>query len=311
MKKIIIVILLCTIVKYVKAQTNTFPGSGSVGIGTTAPRATLHVDPKGPGGITIGTDDGATVGLTTLMMQVSSQYNGYSWLQSIKSAGGGWGVMSLNPSGGNVGIGTTTPNTSLDVNGGVFLGGNNLDGVNINYLSNSGKMLLGWNRSQGQGETDFISNQGPGGSGGFAYYNYSNTGTQSLLMNLRGNGQLTIGDCNPYSYKLAVGGSMIAESVTIKLLANWPDYVFKPSYNLKPLSEVKTYIDLNHHLPEMPSEKEVAEKGIDLGEMNKLLMKKVEELTLYLIEKDNRDKMQQDEIDKLKKQIKEIASKLK
>lgn len=92
------------------------------------------------------------------------------------------------------------------------------------------------------------------------------------------------------AYRLAVGGKILTEGVTVKLQSAWPDYVFKPSYNLMPLSEIKTYIDLNHHLPEMPSEKEVADKGVDLGEMNKLLTKKVEELTLYLVEKEAKQK---------------------
>jgi response regulator of citrate/malate metabolism len=105
-----------------------------------------------------------------------------------------------------------------------------------------------------------------------------------------------------------VAGSVIAESVTVKLHTNWPDYVFKPTYQLKLLSEVKTYIDQNHHLPDMPSEKEIADKGLDLGEMNKLLTKKVEELTLYLIEKDKKDQDQQKEIDELKKQVQNIIA---
>jgi len=119
-----------------------------------------------------------------------------------------------------------------------------------------------------------------------------------ILMNnwlVASNGNIGIGTTDDSSwqlanstYKLAVGGSVIATSVTVKLCSAWPDYVFKPTYQLKPLSEVKTYIDQNHHLPDMPSEKEVADKGLDLGEMNKLLTKKVEELTLYLIEQNKR-----------------------
>jgi hypothetical protein len=66
---------------------------------------------------------------------------------------------------------------------------------------------------------------------------------------------------------------------------------------------VKTYIDQNHHLPEIPSEQEVAKNGINLGEMNKLLLKKVEELTLYLIEKDKKEKEQDIRIEQLEKMI--------
>jgi hypothetical protein len=94
----------------------------------------------------------------------------------------------------------------------------------------------------------------------------------------------------PTGYQFAVNGNAIATSMTVKLYANWPDYVFKPDYELPALTDVKTYIDQNHHLPEIPSAAEIAKDGLNLGEMNKLLMKKVEELTLYLIEKDKEQK---------------------
>jgi uncharacterized coiled-coil protein SlyX len=87
---------------------------------------------------------------------------------------------------------------------------------------------------------------------------------------------------------------------------------------LPSLIEVKNYIDKNQHLPEMPSEQEVAKNGINLGEMNKLLVKKVEELTLYLIEKDkqieeqnNKIEAQQTVNESLQKQIDQLAKKLK
>jgi hypothetical protein len=116
-------------------------------------------------------------------------------------------------------------------------------------------------------------------------------------------GNVAIGTTDPKGNKLAVNGSVIATSVTVKLYANWADYVFKPDYHLPTLTDVKTYIDQNHHLPEIPSEQEVAKNGINLGEMNKLLLKKVEELTLYLIEKDKKEKEQDIRIEKLEKII--------
>ncbi len=88
------------------------------------------------------------------------------------------------------------------------------------------------------------------------------------------------------NYHLAVNGSIHAKQVNVDLMG-WPDYIFKPAYHLRSISEVKSYINRNWHLPETPSEKEIVEKGLDLGEMNKLLMKKVEELTRYLIKKDS------------------------
>ncbi|MGY0040608.1 hypothetical protein [Pedobacter sp. NJ-S-72] len=101
----------------------------------------------------------------------------------------------------------------------------------------------------------------------------------------------------------------------------WADYVFKPAYKLLSLTEVKTYIDKNHHLPEMPSEQHVIENGIQLGEMNKLMVKKIEELTLYLIDKDEKvstlvalleqqqkvSKIQQEQINQLQQQLNHIS----
>jgi hypothetical protein len=123
--------------------------------------------------------------------------------------------------------------------------------------------------------------------------------TERLRINHDGN--IGIGTTDPKGYKLAVAGSAIAESVTIKLQGNWPDYVFNPAYNLPPLSDVKTYIDKNQHLPDIPSEAEVVKDGVNLGEMNKLLVKKVEELTLYLIQQNKKLEQQQIQIDKLSK----------
>jgi len=85
-------------------------------------------------------------------------------------------------------------------------------------------------------------------------------------------------------YTLAVGGKAIAEAVTVQLQSAWPDYVFKKDYRLPALNELKAYIDQNQHLPEIPSAQQMAQEGQNLGEMNRLLLKKVEELTLYLIE---------------------------
>ncbi len=72
--------------------------------------------------------------------------------------------------------------------------------------------------------------------------------------------------------------------VTKVTLTGWPDYVFDKSYNLMPLSETEQYIQANRHLPNVPSAAEVEADGMSVGEMNKVLLQKVEELTLYVIE---------------------------
>jgi len=100
--------------------------------------------------------------------------------------------------------------------------------------------------------------------------------------------RIGIGTLDPRE-RLSVNGNIRAHEIKVET-ANWPDYVFKPDYQMRSLDELKTFIDNYHHLPEIPSEDDVAKNGIALGEMNKLLLKKVEELTLYLIEKDKKEK---------------------
>lgn len=97
-------------------------------------------------------------------------------------------------------------------------------------------------------------------------------------------GNIGVGVTDTKGYKLAVGGSMVTESIKVKLKTAWPDYVFAPAYKLPSLQEVEDHIKQHQHLPGMPSAKEVAAEGIDLGEMNRKLLQKVEELTLYIIE---------------------------
>ena len=198
------------------------------------------------------------------------------------------------PPNGNVGIGTNSPAGLLDINGSVTFSGSpaNLDnhygGLPLNFLENSGKVIIGWNRTGGGGETDFISNQGAGSGGGFIFYNHNNSGIETKLMSVRGDGTIGIGTDDTKGYKLAVNGSIIGTEVVVKTYGNWPDYVFKRAYCLPSLNSIKSYIDQNGHLPDMPSEQQVAKDGVNLGEMNKLLLKKVEELTLYLIEQEKR-----------------------
>lgn len=85
-------------------------------------------------------------------------------------------------------------------------------------------------------------------------------------------------------YAVAIKGGLISTRVTVRIFDNWPDFVFAPGHTMMSLYELEEYIGLNHHLPEVPSAEEVSEQGIDLGEMNAILLQKVEELTLHVIE---------------------------
>ncbi|MFD2035511.1 hypothetical protein ACFSKL_11960 [Belliella marina] len=101
-------------------------------------------------------------------------------------------------------------------------------------------------------------------------------------------------------YNLAVAGRILAESIDVKLQTNWPDYVFDEGYEKMSLQEIDIYIGANGRLPEVPSAREVSEKGVNLGEMDALLLKKVEEITLHLIEQEKRILNLEEENNKLK-----------
>jgi hypothetical protein len=127
-----------------------------------------------------------------------------------------------------------------------------------------------------------------------------NAGNPVPSFNLVG-GNLGLGTQTiPAGYKLAVKGNLIAEKIVVKTSTNWPDFVFKKDYKLPSLNEVEQFISKNSHLPEIPSAREVESKGQDVGEMNRLLLKKVEEITLYLIELKKENQEMKKEIQDLK-----------
>ena len=101
-------------------------------------------------------------------------------------------------------------------------------------------------------------------------------------------------------YTLYVDGGMLADEVRVR--TSWADYVFKDDYKLKPLFEVESFINTNGHLPNMPSAKEVAAGGIELGDMTRIQQEKIEELTLYIIN-------QQKQIDELKIEMDALKAK--
>ena len=98
------------------------------------------------------------------------------------------------------------------------------------------------------------------------------------------------------NYQLSVYGQIVAEEVVVQT-SSWSDTVFSDTYRIKSLDEVENFIAKNHHLPDVPTETEAVQNGVSLGEMNKLLLQKVEELTIYTIE--------------LKKELKQLKSKIK
>ena len=86
------------------------------------------------------------------------------------------------------------------------------------------------------------------------------------------------------TYSLAVNGSAIFTKAVVKLNSAWPDYVFTPDYKMSKLDSLESFINCNGHLPEIPTAEDVRKNGIDLGENQAILLKKIEELTLIVIQ---------------------------
>ena len=87
---------------------------------------------------------------------------------------------------------------------------------------------------------------------------------------------------------LTVAGKIVGQSLFITSPASWSDFVFSASYKLRPLPELVTYIQKNQHLPDMPAASEAMRTGYDVSQMNAKLLQKVEELTLYILELNER-----------------------
>ena len=105
---------------------------------------------------------------------------------------------------------------------------------------------------------------------------------------LHPDGRISIGTSVPASgYLLNVKGKMIGEEVRVQLQANWPDYVFQKDYSLRTIPELAQFIQEKKHLPGIPSAAEM-NGGQDLGEIQRRLLEKIEELTLYIIQLEKR-----------------------
>ena len=200
---------------------------------------------------------------------------------------------------GNIGIGTTNPGEKLSIdsqeNGWLMsTRGRATEAGNINGL----KFYSGY-------VDDY---QKWAGIASVAEDIYSNHTALSLYtdqtekLRVTGSGDVGIGTANPKE-KLSVNGKIRAHEVKVEM-SGWPDYVFEDHYHQLSLAELDRYISDHKHLPEIPSSDEVSQNGIELGNMNKLLLKKIEELTLYLIEMKKENIGQQKQIDELLKKNK-------
>lgn len=195
-----------------------------------------------------------------------------------------WATSSTdiyNTNTGNVGISTNSPIYLLDIAKFVTE-----PTVAVRNLGSNGGATFRMTDANSSSDYKFKSIA----PGGFKIRDVTNSLDVILIENnsathciyIKSGGNVGIGTNNPGS-KLAVNGKIDCKEVEVTL-TGWPDFVFADDYKLRTLTEVEKFIIENNHLPDVPSEKEVLENGVNVGEMHSTLLRKIEELTLYMIE---------------------------
>ncbi len=359
-------------------NSQLFDNGINVGIGTNAPTATLHVI-RGSG----------ANGTVQFEGNKNHSHFNYSSTEDTYIRGGSDGskvyindsdltgdvIMSI-PTNSNVGIGTSTPTTKLQINGvsyasgytsgfrfddrtltqDVVIGGNNnnkwewyategsarlydhQNNIDRFKIENNGKVAVNSNGQNlvstfsvygtiGNSTAEFyplaasfnaltncgsVFNYLPEDSSGKRYSTFIRGGAfgSKVWLNdahagdviiANGGGNVGIGTADP-TYRLSVNGGLRAKEIRVD--SDWADFVFEKEYKLRPLAEVEKYILEHKHLPEIPAAKEIegTEGGLNVGEMSKLFMQKIEELTLYMIEANKQIENNNKQIQELKKE---------
>ncbi len=244
--------------------------AGNIGIGTFTPDTRLHVingtDLTLSGGGYFQLGDSPALNLLFDNNEIQCRNNGTA------------ANLLLQKDGGKIGIGTSSPDTKVHIEGGSDLS-----------LSGGGHLQLG---STTGANLVFDNNEIQGRSNGAA----------SDLYIQKDGGKIAIGTSTlATGYLVSVDGKMICEEIRVELKANWPDYVFNDDHKLPGLASIEKFIRINKHLPGIPSALQVKKEGFELGDMNKRLLEKIEELTLYLIDQDKKIIILQTQLQQMQK----------
>jgi hypothetical protein len=324
--------------------TDAISRTGSVGIGTSSPQGPLQVNQVRPiifknnGGNGIyGSEIGFNAVLNTSVVpnqfkklggtgqyggaSMAVDYSGNILFQMYNAETEMESTINFNPqiaflNNGNLGLGTSSPLGKVQIFNSLAYNANETATsqdhilLNANDPGNGGYFGgITW-ESSGRRRASIVATREHSDADyvGIAFFTKGpdGPGSMSESMRISRDGNVGIGTINPDA-KLAVKGSIHTQEVRVDLTgAVTPDYVFEKDYNLLSLSELETYINQNKHLPEVPSAKEMEADGLNLKEMNLLLLKKVEELTLHLIEMNKKYDVQGEKIGNLESKLKTI-----
>ncbi|NOT50821.1 MAG: hypothetical protein HOP10_06055 [Chitinophagaceae bacterium] len=264
----------------------TIDETGRIGIGTASPSSILTINATDP--ILQLKNDDADKGFVQLVdsdIKIGTNSSNTYGKFFVRTSGSDRLVVNYD---GNVGIGTSFPYQTLS-----------LDDSNPELGFNVSSSLYASIRTNSY-TGDFEIKKTIAGDGKI-WINANNGSGWGI--HLTENGYFHYGSgLTPSGYPFSSQGRMLAPDFVALAVANWPDYVFADTYKLKPLSEVKKFIEENKHLPGIPSAAQIEKEGIQLGDMSKRLMEKIEELTLYIFQ-------QQEQLEDLKKQVQAKAEK--
>ncbi|HYK45456.1 MAG TPA: bZIP transcription factor [Parafilimonas sp.] len=283
---------------------NIFPDSGRVGIGTRTPTAQLDVNSTATG--QIARFNGGSSSMYVSLLE-GGVYRGYigSYAGNNEDVDFGTGSSTSGKlhltikavpkltidNTGRVGIGTVSPVARMEIYHNSSVSNPQL----LLYESANDYARLSF---QNTATTSYFSIAGlPATATAASKLNfyYSAFGD---IMTVQGNGHVGILTTNP-QYQLSVNGTIQAKEVRVE--SGWADYVFDKEYKLTSLEELEQYITTNKHLPGVAPAAEVQKDGMKVGEMNKAMMEKIEELTLYVIQLGKENKQLKSEIEALKK----------
>jgi len=314
----------------------TFMPNNNVGIGTTTPNSPLDVQGvSGTSTVNIKSIGGLATESSGIHFQNGRSYIGYDGTFGAlriatsdiskpivfgNSLTAGTGEIMRLTGSGSLGIGTNSPSAKLHVNSSltetaIKIGSPNVSGnINVPVGASTGGYNLDfytWRDIQvdqigARIRAERINSYQPNNAlvqSMDLVFSTSTGGIQTELtekLRINSTGNVSIGTSDAKGYRLAVNGNILATEIKVQA-APWPDYVFSKNYNLPALQSIEKHIKKEGYLPDMPSAKEVESNGINVGEMNAKLLKKIEELTLYIIDQNKELLNQKDQLNNLKK----------